>query len=140
MKFSHNTKTTLWVIGVIVVTLLIWFGVEKAVLYWKMNSPLPERWVALQLANGEILYGHRTGETKNTVGLKDVFTLESVSPVLPSGEVTAGEGFLISGAISPGPTRKVIPLEKTELLFIPRSSIVYWKFVDSQDPAYLYLR
>ncbi len=139
MKLSHNTKTTLWVIAIIVLTLAIWFGAEKAVLYWKMNAPFPKQWAALQLSNGEILYGHFAGKTGGTIGLKDVFTLEQVSPVLPSGEVTAGAGYLVSGVIGPELGKRVVPLEKTSLLFIPRSSVVYWKFVDSADPAYPYL-
>lgn len=116
----------------------LWLNVEKIILYIAINSPVPKQWAAVQLANGEILYGQLAGVTSATLGLKNVFSLEKLTSLSPENNATS-TNFFVNGVISRQSEPKLIPMKKTNLLFINRISVLYWKFLDPSDPAYSYL-
>lgn len=133
----------MWIMGAVVLfillTIAIWFNAEKIVLYSKINSPLSKPWAAIQLTNGEILYGHIYGVTSATIGLRDVFILQKLVSAEPAGTSTSTT-FSVSNVMGPTLRQKLVPLKQTSFLFINRSAVVYWKFVNSDDPAYSYLK
>lgn len=129
----------IWIILIsIAVMSFLWLNVEKIILYVSINSPLPKQWAAVQLADGEILYGQLAGVTPVTLGLKNVFSLEKLTSLSPENNISS-TNFSINGAISQQSGPKLIPIKKTGFLFINRTSVLYWKFLDPSDPAYSYL-
>jgi hypothetical protein len=140
MFLKMKTKNwILWsVLIFIAVTGILWLNIEKIILYVTINSPIPKQWVAVQLTDGEILYGQLAGVTSATLGLKNVFSLEKLISLSPENNASS-TNFSVSGVISRQSEPKLIPMKKTDLLFINRASVLYWKFLDPSDPAYSYL-
>ncbi|MGC9610981.1 MAG: hypothetical protein ABSE68_02060 [Minisyncoccia bacterium] len=134
-----NRNWILWsVLIFIAVAGILWLNIEKIILSIEMNSPLPKQWAAVQLTDGEILYGQLAGVTSATLGLKNVFSLEKLTSLSPENNATS-TNFSVTGVISRQSEPKLIPMKKTDMLFINRTSVLYWKFLDPSDPAYSYL-
>ena len=140
----NKIKKSVWIwiaaILAIIIAILIWFNFEKMALYSKMNAPIPKEWVTIQLSNNEVLYGHLSGITRSFLGLKDVFILEKYAPIISTVSVSSSTNFSVTDSPSPQTQARLIPSKRTELLFINRDSIVYWKFVGKDDPMAEYLK
>jgi hypothetical protein len=117
----------------------VWLGAERTVLYVRMHSPLPKEWASVQLANGEILFGHLSGMGGDVVGLSDVYVLEKFTPSSSETQSSSME-FSLSGTASGQSATQLVPVKRTSFLFINRSMVLYWKFLDADDPIVSYLR
>jgi len=134
-------KKFLLVLAPILVLAATWFYLEDALVYWKTNSPLPKRWISVQLQNGEILYGKPAGLTSGIFGMREVHRLESFSPVAPVLGGSISDNFTISGINKEGAINyKLVPVPAADTLFINRNSVVYWKYLDENDPLGAYLK
>lgn len=137
-------KKSVWIWGAVILVLIaaafIWFNFEKITLYSKINSPIPKEWTTIQLSNNEVLYGHLAGMTGSFIGLKDVFILEKYAPIQSANPISTSTNFSVVDSPGPQPQARLIPSKRTELLFINRESVVYWKFVGKDDPMADYLK
>ena len=138
-KISRTSWIAIIAVLFAALTALIWFNAERGLMYARLNSPIQKSWAAVQLSDGEILYGHLAGITDSTIGLNDVFTLDKITPIDPNSVATSGS-FSISELTGVQSTGRLVPLKSSQTLFINRAAVVYWKFVDENDPAYPYLQ
>lgn len=133
-----------WIVIIIILfialTIFVWFNIQKFILYSEINSPVQKQWATFQLSDGEILYGHLAGMTNSYVGLKDVFTLEKYTSAPAFNPLATSTSFAVKDSPAPQPQSRLIPSKNTGLLFINRQSIIYWKFVNPDDPMAIYLK
>jgi hypothetical protein len=140
IKIKKSSWTWIAIMAFIALAVFIWFNIEKIILYSKINSPIQEQWATFQLTNGEILYGHLAGITDAFIGLKDVFTLEKYVSAPVFNPVATSSNFAVTDSPALEPQSRLIPSKNTSLLFLDRQSIIYWKFVDPNDPMASYLK
>jgi len=135
--------------AVIVVASLLFFNFNNFATWAALNNPFQGQWAVVQLLDGEILYGHLSGVSGETIGLTDVYLLDKVTPESPAtaapttpSAVSSSTDLSVMGGVTPQPSAAqstLIPVADTPQLFIDRSSVLYFKFVSAADPALPYL-
>lgn len=123
----------------VIVAALIFFNFENVTSWMAFNDPFQSQWVSVQLADGEVLYGHLAGVSANTIGLSDVYLLNTVTEGSSSAPLATSDGLSLSAAPGTPPQQELIPVNYTDKLYIERSSVVYFKFLAPDDPALPYL-
>ncbi|MGB7957731.1 MAG: hypothetical protein WCF77_02720 [Minisyncoccia bacterium] len=141
---SRTLKTVLGAVCAIIFAVIIFFNFDNFMVWATLNNPFQGQWAAVQLLDGEILYGHFAGVSGTTIGLKDVYVLDKFTPAAatsPVAESTASSTDFSLGGTSQSeqPQPKYIPVTDTELLYVNRTAVSYFKFVPPGDPALPYL-
>jgi hypothetical protein len=125
----------------IILAVIIFFNFDNAITWATLNDPFQGQWAAVQLSDGEILYGHLAGVSGATIGLQDVYLLDKFTPTSTSSEIVSTSTDLsLGGSPTPEPQTNFIPVSDAEQLFINRAAVLYFKFLPPDDPALPYLR
>lgn len=141
---SRTSKTILGGACAIILAIVIFFNFDNFATWTTLNDPFQGQWAVVQLLDGEILYGHFAGVSGTTIGLKDVYILDKFTPAAatsPATDIAASStDFSLGGVPPPEQSRpKYIPVSDTELLYVNRAAVSYFKFVPPGDPALPYL-
>jgi len=136
---SIVAKIVLGGAGAIAVAVLIFFSFNDIILWMTFNDPFQNQWASVQLSDGEILYGHLAGVNGTTIGLKDAYLLDKFTPAPSTNAVATSSDFSIGGTLAPAQRPKYVPVSDTEFLFVNRAAVLYFKFLQSDDPALPYL-
>lgn len=123
----------------VIIAALIFFNFENAAAWMALNDPFQGQWASVQLAGGGVLYGHLAGVSADTIGLSDVYLLDTVTESSSSTPLAAAEGLSLSAAPGTPPQQELIPVNYTDKLYIERSAVLYFKFLAPDDPALPYL-
>jgi hypothetical protein len=138
---SRTSKIVLGGAVAVILAALIFFNFENLAAWATLNNPFQGRWAVVQLSDGEILYGHLAGVNGETIGLKNVYLLDKFMPTsAPTPDITSSSNdFSMGGAPASQPQPKYVPVSDTELLFVNRAAVLYFKFLSPNDPALPYL-
>ncbi|HUC01595.1 MAG TPA: hypothetical protein VMA75_01690 [Candidatus Paceibacterota bacterium] len=126
------------VVVALIVAVLIFFEFDDALSWMAFNDPFQTNWAAVQLVDGEMLYGHLAGVSGSVLGLKDVYLLDKVTE--QEAPQASSTDFTLGGTPTPQAGQALVPVSYTGQLFIERSAVLYFKFVAPGDPALQYLR
>ncbi len=124
----------------IIAAAFVWLNLEPIKLYLESNNPLSANWAAIQLNDGEILYGHLAGVTDATIGLRDVYSLQKFTPAETVSVAATSTGLALSQTPDIVPPAKLIPIQMSGDLFIDRHSVLYFSFISPDNPVVPYLQ
>ena len=127
--------------AVLFATLLV-FNFANIITWTALNYPFQNQWTVVQLSDGEILYGHLAGVSGETIGLSNVYSLQKFSPAPTAAPnpVATSSDFGLGQTPEIAPPSQLIPVSNAGLLFIQRTSVLYFKFLPPNDPAIPYLK
>lgn len=140
-----STKSILiFIATLILLTVLAWFGLERGILYWETHSPLPKKWMAVHLSDGQIFYGQLAGVGRDVVKISNAYFLDQFNNVADTNPEKAVENansqsFSVGATAEPA-VPKLVLVKKERDVFLNRSAILYWEEVDPGWEAYKYLR
>jgi len=138
---TGTSKIILVAAAAVILAVLVLFNFENLATWVRLNDPFQGQWVAVQLTDGEILYGHLAGVNGTIIGLKDVYVLDKFTPAPPASDtLSTSTDFSMGGAPVAMPQTKFVPVSDAEQLFIDRATVLYLKFLLSNDPALPYLQ
>lgn len=128
-----------WLALAAALALVLWLGFERGILYWRMHAPWPKQWTAAQLTNGETVYGFLAGVNGETIALRNVYRLERFTKINAGAPFSTSSSFAVVADALKG-EEQLVPAPNAKLLFINRSSVLYWRFVEENDEVLKYLK
>lgn len=130
-------KIAITVLFAVLLALVVWLGMERGLLYWKLHSPIPKGWISVHLTDGEVLFGLPGGISRSEIRLSRVYVLEKYTKK-DAGTGLSG-GFEISGTVSTAEDR-YFPSYRFAELFLNRPQVLYWEYLPSNSPVLQYLK
>lgn len=143
-NMTISLKTLLISLGILLLLIFgTWFSLEKIILFYKLNSPVPKNWQSVHMTNGDVYYGKISGTLGSTLNLSSPYHLEKLnkSEALEKSDqlnaTSSSFGFNGSPNIS---EEKYILVEKQKNMLINRSQILFIQEVSSDEEVSKYLK